>query len=312
MCFSAKIWADYRRYIKQFGAELDIREFVRLYFDRQQGAKVKTPKAMDDALLASAGPEFAELRELIAAHGSAQATAFEQELFAQLQRLNAAERALKAKATKKAGNEQRIATDKIARSRQRLADLRRTAPEDRDSRIFPGMFAPVLVEEGGRRWVRPMRYQCRPAGKPASYDTRYPGTYNARRDNLEGFWKGQFGHSHALMVVERFFENVERVDEDGTARNVVLEFRPEPAQDMWVACLWSRWEGKGEPPLLSFAAITDEPPPEVAAAGHDRCIVPIAPQNVDAWLRPESDTLAAMYAVLDERARPYYEHRLAA
>ena len=63
--------------------------------------------------------------------------------------------------------------------------------------------------------------------------------------------------------------------------------------------------------LLSFAAITDEPPPEVAAAGHDRCIVPIKAAHLDAWLSPDED-LAKAYAILDDRARPYYEHRMAA
>ena len=32
--------------------------------------------------------------------------------------------------------------------------------------------------------------------------------------------------------------------------------------------------------LLSFAAITDERPPEVADAGYDRCIIPINPNTV--------------------------------
>lgn len=68
----------------------------------------------------------------------------------------------------------------------------------------------------------------------------------------------------------------------------------------------------GEPDLLSFAAITDEPPEEIAAAGHDRCIIPIKPENVDAWLRPDRANLEASYAVLDDRERPYYEHKLAA
>jgi hypothetical protein len=53
-----------------------------------------------------------------------------------------------------------------------------------------------------------MRYQCRPAGKPAFYDTKYPGTYNARRDNLEGFWKGLFGYTHGLMLVSAFYEKI--------------------------------------------------------------------------------------------------------
>ena len=53
-----------------------------------------------------------------------------------------------------------------------------------------------------------MRYQCRLAGKPATYDVRYPGTYNARRDNLDGFWADVYGTQHGIMVVNSFYENV--------------------------------------------------------------------------------------------------------
>jgi putative SOS response-associated peptidase YedK len=81
---------------------------------------------------------------------------------------------------------------------------------------------------------------------------------------------------------------------------------------MWVACLWSRWSAPGESDLLSFAAITDEPPPEIAAAGHDRCIVPIKPENVEAWLKPDASNRGALHAILDDKDRPYFEHRLAA
>jgi len=120
--------------------------------------------------------------------------------------------------------------------------------------------------------------------------------------------------------VNAFYENVSRhkVEQRELApgekeENVVLEFKPRPRQDMLVACLWSHWKGKnGEDNLLSFAAITDEPPAEIAAAGHDRCIIPIKPENVDAWLNPQASDLAAMYAILDDRQRPYYEHRMAA
>jgi putative SOS response-associated peptidase YedK len=176
-----------------------------------------------------------------------------------------------------------------------------------------------MVVEDGQRVVKPMRYQCRIAGKPASYDVKYLGTYNARRDNLEGFWKPLFGYSHGILVVSEFYENVKRAKMEGCVlaegdqdENVVLEFKPNPPHGMLVACLWSRWSAPGEPDLLSFAAITDEPPPEVAAAGHDRCIIPIQPENIDAWLNPDSGDLAALFAILDDRDRPYYEHRLAA
>jgi putative SOS response-associated peptidase YedK len=109
------------------------------------------------------------------------------------------------------------------------------------------------------------------------------------------------------LVVSRFFENVQR---DGN--NVVLEFNPRTGEEMLVACLWSRWTAPGDPELLSSAAITDDPPPEVAAAGHDRCIVPIKPRHVDAWLNPNPKDLQVLYAILEDRERPYYEHRLTA
>jgi putative SOS response-associated peptidase YedK len=121
------------------------------------------------------------------------------------------------------------------------------------------------------------------------------------------------------MLVDVFYENVSKAKMEGTLsethkrdENVVLEFRPSNGQLMLVACLWSRCSAPGEPDLLSFAAITDEPPPEVAAAGHDRCIIPIRPENIDAWLNPDASDLAASYAILDDKERPYYEHRLAA
>ena len=68
----------------------------------------------------------------------------------------------------------------------------------------------------------------------------------------------------------------------------------------------------GQPDLLSFAAITDELPAEVPAAGHDRCVIPIRPESVDAWLDPNPKDVPALYAILDDRERPYFEHRRAA
>jgi hypothetical protein len=63
--------------------------------------------------------------------------------------------------------------------------------------------------------------------------------------------------------------------------------------------------------LVFFAAFTDESPPEVAAAGHERCIIPIKPGNIDAWLMPDASNLASLYAILDDRARAYYDYRMA-
>ena len=96
--------------------------------------------------------------------------------------------------------------------------------------------------ENGRRVVKPMRHHCRPSGKPAFYDEKYPGTDCARRNNLCRFWKGQYGYTHGLVLVDAFYEYVAQPDG------------------------------------------TDDPPLEIAEAGHDRCPVPIKPENIDAWL----------------------------
>jgi putative SOS response-associated peptidase YedK len=319
MCYSAQIEADYRTYVRMFGAHISIKEFVELFWARARGAKVRIPKAVELAFADATTGDESEVRRAIEAFAATETHRLEQELFAQRKRLADAERTLQLKPTKAATQTKRIAAEKITRALTGLADLRRTTPEDRDARIFPAVYAPVMVMEGGRRVIKPMRYQCRPAGKPALHDTKFPGTYNARRDNLEGFWKGQFGHTHGLVLASAFYENVSRHRAEGRAlrdgegvENMVLEFRPAPAHDMLVACLWSRWTAPGEPDLLSFAAITDEPPPEVSAAGHDRCIIPIRPEHIDAWLNPDPKDLATQYAILDDRERPYYEHRQAA
>jgi putative SOS response-associated peptidase YedK len=310
MCYSAQIKADYLQFRREHGATLSIKEFFHLYWRRrtQKDRKIRIPKSMNAAFAEPRDDDERKIKALIDEFNVQQASALEQELFRQRTRLADAERTLQTKITKAATESKRIATDKVQWCLDKLATLRRTELTDDDARIFPGWYAPVMVMDNGQRVIKPMRYQCRPAGKPAFYDAKFPGTYNARRDNLEGgFWKSLFGTSHGIMIVNAFFENVAR---DGA--NVVLEFRPKPTQDMLVACLWSRWSAAGEADLLSFAAITDEPPPEVAAAGHDRCIVPIKEENIDAWLQPDPGNLAAQYAILDDRQRPYYEHRLAA
>ena len=319
MCYSAQVWADYRLYVRQYGAELDIKEFYELFWRRGSDSKIRIPKAMEAAFREPKNEAETQIKSAIEAFAAEQAVKLEQDLFKQRKRLADAERVLQSKPTKAAGESKRIAADKIDWTMGKLSDLRRIELKDSDSRIFPGHYVPVMVMEHGRRVIKPMRYQCRPAGKPAFYDTKYPGTYNARRDNLEGFWKGLFGYTHGIVVINAFYENVNRhrvegreLGVDEAVENLVLEFKPRPTQDMLVACRWSRWTAPGEPDLMSFAAITDEPPAEVAAAGHDRCIIPIRPEHVDAWLDPDPVNLAAQHAMLDDRARPFDEHRMAA
>lgn len=120
---------------------------------------------------------------------------------------------------------------------------------------------------------------------------------------------------HAVMQVTSFYENVAlhkaekrelRAGEEES--NTVLHFTPSPAIDMNIACLYSRWDDK----LVGFAAITDEPNAEVAAAGHDRTIINIQPEHVAAWLAPQGRSREELYRIFDDRTRPFFEHRMAA
>ena len=57
---------------------------------------------------------------------------------------------------------------------------------------------------------------------------------------------------------------------------------------------------------------TDEPAPEVAAAGHDRTIINIEPECIDAWLNPDPGNLESLYAIFDDKQHPFYEFQEAA
>ncbi len=44
----------------------------------------------------------------------------------------------------------------------------------------------------------------------------------------------------------------------------------------------------------------------------EHCIIPIKEENIQAWLNPDPKNLDAMQAILEDRAKPFYEHRMAA
>lgn len=43
-----------------------------------------------------------------------------------------------------------------------------------------------------------------------------------------------------------------------------------------------------------------------------RRLIPIKPENAEAWLNPKRSTLDALDEILEDKERPNYEHRLAA
>lgn len=164
---------------RRYGLEIAFDMFADLFRRRREGEDIKVSRALERNFAEPSTPVERQIKADIDAYQAQQVSKWEKDLFVQKKRLADAERSLQTKETKKAREDVRIATNKIQTYLDRLADVRRTEPKEDDSRIFPMTYAPVIANIDGRLRISPMRYTCRLAGKPANYDARYPGTYNA-------------------------------------------------------------------------------------------------------------------------------------
>ena len=155
MCYSAKVRAEYREYIREYGAVHSLDAYVAEYW-KQMGDEwlKKLPKAFRAWFADPQTAEEVRVQDAIADWEAGEATKTQQDLFAQAKRLAGAERALQTKVTKKAQNDLRVATNKSGQFKTKLDDLRRTELKPRDSRIYPGSLAPVIVWEGVENRVR--------------------------------------------------------------------------------------------------------------------------------------------------------------
>jgi Uncharacterized conserved protein len=81
---------------------------------------------------------------------------------------------------------------------------------------------------------------------------------------------------------------------------------------MLVACIWDRWSKPNESDLYSFAAITDEPLPEVAATGHQRTVIALQNQYLTEWLTPGALSKERLEHILSDKEKPRYSHQIAA
>lgn len=321
MCYSARVWADFRQY-QRLGGQLDIHAFVAMFVDRGKSGDLLSAvaKPLRNAFMAPRTEEEAQVRE--AAIEAYQQAAMQQEaiIAEQAERLLTAQAKLATKPTKTAANDARIAQNKIDVARAKLG-----LTEDREEvtgwwRFYPGGYAPILLRDPatGERIVVPARFRCRIPGWTVQDERAKPGSYCARKDTLRTVWRNLFGRNHALIVASRFYEAVDlhqlqrrELAPGERALSQEISFTPEPEQEMLLACLWRYVEETPEEPgFYSFALITRDPPPEVAAAGHDRCVIAIRPENVDAWLHPDPNHLGDQLAILENPIDAYYQHEL--
>lgn len=308
--------ADLAAVLREYDAVLDGDTFERLFWERVNNprAGIRFPLAIDRYFLKPRNDSEVRVKAAIDAYREIKIPEWEAEIFKQRKRYADAERALKVKHTKKAEADLGISSRKVEQLKGWLDGTKTFENKPDDVVVHAMNYGPVIIQTDQGRKLTAMRYHCRLAGKPASIDRQLPGLYNARLDSLEKWWAPVFGVKHALFVITGFRENVKRHDMEQRElrpgeepENVVLEFKPRDPQDMLVPCVWDRWQ-QGNELLNSFALITDDPPPEVAAAGHDRCPINLTRAAANTWLDASSHTRFQLNEVLSQRERPYYEH----
>jgi hypothetical protein len=153
MCYSAMIDRDYVRVVGPENA-MNREDFVQKYWERQEKGSLKIPKAIDAWFAHPKTDDEQKIAQMIRDYDAKQVAKYELEIFKQRKRLADAERKLQTKTTKKALDDQRVSKDKVEHALAKIADIKRAELKKSDSRIYPGVYAPVIVNENGRRAVK--------------------------------------------------------------------------------------------------------------------------------------------------------------
>ena len=96
MCYSAEAWTLYDGYVKEFGADIDIEEFWKLYLGREERYRIrkkasdgtKIPKGMDLNFLRPRTDLERKVQDLIAEWNGRKLAESEDELAKQVARLD--------------------------------------------------------------------------------------------------------------------------------------------------------------------------------------------------------------------------------
>src|ERR1700727_1789598 len=164
MCYSAQVIQMVRKLSRQLGIRLDYDEVERLFFRRLDDPGILISRGFEANFDEPATDQERRIKGAIDEHRSRVASKMEKDLFSQKTRLVNAERSLREKETKKAREDVRIATAKIASLTTKLSDLRSVEAKPDDNRIFPLVYTGVIIHSAGQNVLTPMRYFCRPAG----------------------------------------------------------------------------------------------------------------------------------------------------
>lgn len=217
-------------------------------------------------------------------------------------------------------------------------------------RIYPGHFAPIMFMRGSERVVEPMKYgayapdHIQDPKKYTTYNARRDNLLSRFWSEaflvhhgfivLAGFfeWVAVKDLIKAGIVkladVEREFERqaAERKakilsegkkwkptpteQKNALDRQIIIEFTPGDGEDLIVPVIFSFGKDSRGQRGAGFAIVTDEPTPEIARAGHDRCPIVLDPKDLNVWLDPSAMKGAEFQEFLLKKRRVTFRYAL--
>lgn len=240
--------------------------------------------------------------------------------------------------------------DQFDRYNQRHAMDPKRFPEQRP-RIFPGSYAPIITVANGQRVIDFMRYGAYPPSSvknPSAYTTFNARRDNLTSSFWSEAFRKQHGFvvlkgffewvavkdllkagvvTLDFVIAEFKRQSEERAEnlkakgkqykptptelKDPRFRQIVIEFKPVDQTMMLVPviCSTSQLPNFGED--RGFAIITDDPPDEVSAAGHDRCPIVLSLEQVPLWLDCTQKSASDFDKLLSTKTLPHFTHMLA-
>ncbi|MCM0605592.1 MAG: SOS response-associated peptidase family protein [Xanthomonadaceae bacterium] len=300
----------------QFGARIQLDVFEELFANRLKGSGARVPRSMKLAFREGESAQEKRIWSLIERWTVIQIHHLEQEVLIQEARLKEASSKLKVKATKKAQEDIRISSAKFDTAMRKMKLLKENdfEADDGEQRIYPDYYAPLIVWKGSERVIVPFRYRIEPRFASQSYST-----YNARLDHLthSRMWRELYGKNHGVLVISRFYESISlnhfehrELSPGENEKRIEIEFKPKEPTDLLVPCIFDQILDS-EFPLRSFALITDEPNPEVLAAGHERTPAFLKQASLDPWIKTLGKKQSDFDQVLSDQEETFFENSVA-
>lgn len=97
---------------------------------------------------------------------------------------------------------------------------------------------------------------------------------------------------------------------EATFRKVVISFRADSQSELLVPVIFSQVTRPNGQVRRGFAIITDDPPAEVEATGHDRCPVILSEEGAQSWLRAPLQEVDQSDEILAQRSKLTFSHEL--